>query len=421
MTASRILQSLLFTLLLCSGSFAADIPLPRVDEDIDPAKSFWKDHVHYPYPVHYARATDAQGISWEVAYMDEYAGPSREKSRVKTLILIHGRGTNAASWGELMQAALKNGLRVIALDIPHYGKSIPGNIDKPLTRSLEDVRGVFHHIIVKQLKVEKAVYLGHSLGGQIVFGYALRYPQNVERLIALAPGGLEEFNPSILFDRSLERDFTKWDEVWQKTSLLAREFARAPYTIEPDYYFKGDGRSFGYFYKDGAYPRFITEIRIRMITANEKEYRNYINTYVHEGYTVGIELQKDNPRNLNRRLAELKMPVLLIMGEIDPLYPMKSLTGNADIRLDMVKPFAERLGAAGNPPQIKIYAGAGHFPHTDNPEQFSRDVLTFSEGKNLTGLEDVARYPSSWTRRLGLQRTYNHLMQQLIWDCFSKI
>ena len=417
----RVLQYLLFSLALYAGSsIAVGTGLPSVDNDIDPAKSFWKDHVHYPFPVRYAKATDARNITWEVAYMDEYTGPQQHKTKAKTLILIHGRGTNAGTWGDIMQAALKNGLRVIALDIPHYGKSIPGNIDNPLTRSLEDVREIFHRIIVDQLKVEKATYLGHSLGGQIVFGYALRYPQNVERLIAMAPGGLEEFTPSMRFSPTLERDFAKWDEVWQKTGQLSREFARAPYTIEPDYYFRGDGRSFGYFYKDGTYPRFITDIRIKMISANEREYRNYINTYVHESYTVGIEVQKDNPLNLNRRLVELKMPVLLIMGEADPLYPVKSITGNSDIRLDMIKPFADRLRAAGNPPQIKVYAGAGHFPYTDNPEQFSKDVLAFVAGQNPTGLEDVAYYPSSWTRRIGLHRTYNNLMQKLIWDCFSK-
>jgi pimeloyl-ACP methyl ester carboxylesterase len=400
---------------------AANAAKPYVDDQIDPAKSFWAEYVHYPFPVKYAKAADGHGIVWEIAYMDEYDGPASQKDRAKTLVLIHGRGTNAGTWGDVMQAALRKGLRVIALDIPHYGKSIPRNVDKPLTRSLDDVRTAFHAVIADQLHVKKAVYLGHSLGGQIVFGYALKYPEAVERLIAVAPGGLEEFSPSVLFDPSLERDIERWDKVWQPTGLLDREFGRPPYTIEPDYYFNGDGRSLGYFFKDGVYPRFITDTRVKMIAANDKEYRNYITTYVHEGYTVGIELQKNDPHNLNKRLSELKMPILLLMGELDPFYPLKSLSGNSDVKLDMIKPFFDKLNAKGNPPQVKIYAGAGHFLFTDYPAQFESDVLAFVDGKSVSGREDVAAYRTTWLRALGIQKFVDNLLQELVWNCYSKI
>src|SRR3954463_16500684 len=40
---------------------------PAVDEP-DPAKSFWRDQVHYPFPVKYAKAADSRGVEWEIAY-----------------------------------------------------------------------------------------------------------------------------------------------------------------------------------------------------------------------------------------------------------------------------------------------------------------------------------------------------------------
>lgn len=419
---SLCVAALLPLLILVAGAcFATGTTKPYVDEQIDPARSFWTEYVHYPYPVHYARAADSQGITWQVAYMDEYAGAPADKAKARTLVLIHGRGTNAGTWCELMQSALARGLRVIALDIPHYGKSIPGNVDKPLTRSLDDVREVFHSVIVDQLQVKRATYLGHSLGGQVVFGYALKYPEAVERIIAVAPGGLEEYSASILFDRFYERDLSRWEKTWQPIGMLSREFSRAPYTIEPDYYFNGDGRNFGYFYKDGLVPRFITDIRIKMISANEKEYRNYITSYVHDAYTVGVEVRKDDPQNLNRRLAALKMPILLLMGERDPFFPLKNLSGNSDLKLDMIKPFFSRLSARSNPPQVKIYRGAGHFPFTDNLPEFSVDVFTFIDGKAVQGSEDVAAYRNTVLRAIGLQRFMNNLMQDLVWSCFSKI
>lgn len=393
--------------------------LPVVDQP-DPAKSFWRDQVHYPFPVKYAQASGRRGVAWEIAYMDEYAGPARQKAQARTLVLIHGRGTNAGTWGQLMQTALAHGMRVVALDIPHYGKSIPGNLDKPLARSLNDVRDAFYQLIVVRLKITKATYLGHSLGGQLVFGYALQHPDHVERIIAVAPGGLEEFTSTGLFNRAFEYDLDEWSRVWQGTGALAREFARRPETIELDYYFQGDGSSPGYFVKDGAYPRFITDIRTRMIAGNEREYRNYVTSYVREMYAVAIEVQATDPNNLNRRLEQLKMPVLLALGEKDPFFPVKVLSGNSDVRLDLVKPFYERLAHKGNAPQIKIYPETGHFPFIDAPEQFAADVLAFMNGKTLAGLENIGTYETTVLRRLGVQKKLTNFWNELVLDCVSR-
>jgi pimeloyl-ACP methyl ester carboxylesterase len=76
--------------------------------------------------------------------------------------------------------------------LPNYGKSIPGNLDKPITRSIQETSEVIHDLIVNQLGIPKAIYGGHSLGGQFVLGYALTYPEAVEGLILVAPAGLEE-------------------------------------------------------------------------------------------------------------------------------------------------------------------------------------------------------------------------------------
>ena len=51
--------------------------MPRVATDIDPKKSFWKDFVTYPFPVKYATAKDSTGTSWQIGYMDEYAGTDK--------------------------------------------------------------------------------------------------------------------------------------------------------------------------------------------------------------------------------------------------------------------------------------------------------------------------------------------------------
>jgi pimeloyl-ACP methyl ester carboxylesterase len=57
---------------------------------------------------------------------------------------------------------------------------------------MQHTREVIHDLVVNRLGIPKAVYGGHSLGGQWVLGYALTYPKAVERLILIAPAGLEE-------------------------------------------------------------------------------------------------------------------------------------------------------------------------------------------------------------------------------------
>ena len=160
----------------------------------DPAKSFWKDEMVSPFPVKYAKVKDRRGVEWEIGYFDEYCGKDKNPP---VLVVVHGKGAFAAHYGYLIKYAVERGYRVIAPDMPQWGMSGPGNLDKPMTRTLDDVRDAFHALIVGKLGVKKAFYHGHSLGGATVLGYALRYPDAVRGLILEGPAGLEEYPRNI--------------------------------------------------------------------------------------------------------------------------------------------------------------------------------------------------------------------------------
>ena len=50
---------------------------------------------------------------------------------------------------------------------------------------------------------------------------------------------------------------------------------------------------------------------------------------------------------------------------------------------------------AGNAPVIKFYAGAGHFIHTDVPDEYSQDVVRIVLRDSISGpVEDVSGYVS---------------------------
>ena len=110
---------------------------------------------------------------------------------------------------------------------------------------MQDLREVVYDLVVNQLKVKQASYLGHSLGGQVILGYALMYPDAVKSLVLEAPAGLEEYPREVLiapgkkaklFDASFARDFDKWKDTWGPTQILQGEIARSDQNVREFYY-----------------------------------------------------------------------------------------------------------------------------------------------------------------------------------------
>jgi homoserine O-acetyltransferase len=368
-----------------------DYRAPGVAENVDKTKSFWKDHVTYPYPVKYATAKDKRGAPWQIGYMDEYAGTDREP---KVLVVIHGKGAFGGHYGNIMQYALRSGLRVIVPDLPHYGMSGPGNLDKSPARTMQDMREVIYDLVVNQLGVNKAHYLGHSLGGQFVMGYALTWPDAVQGLALEAPSGLEEYPRDItiakdkkarLFDEAFGRDFDKWKQSWEQTGILKAEMGRSEPNIRDFFYFKKrdpetgvvSAAKSGYFFSDSEYARFHTEQRVGLTKGDPKELEQWCNVFIFDIYTIGAELQQDDPKNLYERLTEIKAPIFLAFGDKEPFIPTPAFNGLTDLGRDVITPFMSRMTNAGNRPMLKIYPETGHFIHTDNPVEYSADVVDF--------------------------------------------
>jgi homoserine O-acetyltransferase len=370
---------------------ARNYRVPGVAANIDPKKSFWKNYVTYPFPVKYATVKDSTGTSWQIGYMDEYAGADPNP---KVLVIIHGKGAFAGHYGNIIKLAVESGLRVIAPDLPHYGMSGPGNLDKSPARSLQDMRDVVHELVVNQLGVKQAFYLGHSLGGQVILGYALSWPDAVRGLILEAPAGLEEYPREVLiapgkmaklFDPPFAHDFDKWKQTWDQTGILTGEMTRSEQGIRDFYYFKkrdpetgAVSRSkSGYFMNDSEYARFHTEQRVGLTKGNPKELEQWANVFIYDIYGMVSELQKDDPKNLYRRLPQIKAPVFLAFGAKEPFIPGTVFNGLKDLAGDIIVPFTERMAEAGNRPIVKIYPDAGHFIHTDNPVEFASDAVDF--------------------------------------------
>jgi pimeloyl-ACP methyl ester carboxylesterase len=141
----------------------------------------------YPYPVqHYELKSQRQALA--MAYMD-IAPADATKANGKTIVLLHGKNFCGATWEGVIPALREAGYRVIVPDQIGFCKSSkPQGYQFSLHQLAANT-----HALLRQLKVEKPIILGHSMGGMLAMRYALMYPQDAGGLVLVNPIGLEDW------------------------------------------------------------------------------------------------------------------------------------------------------------------------------------------------------------------------------------
>jgi len=116
-------------------------------------------------------------------YLDIGEGP--------VVVWLHGSGPGASGYSNFKgnyPAFAAAGFRNIVLDLPGFGRSDkPADVQYNLDFFVTSLNG-----LLQKIGVTKCTLLGNSLGGAIALGQALAHPDTVERLILMAPGGVEE-------------------------------------------------------------------------------------------------------------------------------------------------------------------------------------------------------------------------------------
>ena len=228
-----------------------------------------------------------------------------------SLLLIHGAGGNRLHWPPGIRRM--PGWRVLALDLPGHGKS-PG----PGSHSIE----AYAEIVLDGLqtnKVEKAIPVGHSMGGAIALLLALEAPEKFAGLVLIGSGARLRVAPAIL-------------EASAQTSTFPQAVAAIMQSA----------------FSESAPARMVELARRRMLEVDP--------AVLHDDFTACDEF------DVMARLAEIRLPTLVLCGAEDQLTPLK---------------YSEFL-AANIPDAVLVrIAGAGHMAMLEQPQAVASALREF--------------------------------------------
>ncbi|MFL5802317.1 MAG: alpha/beta fold hydrolase [Roseiflexaceae bacterium] len=246
------------------------------------------------------------------------------------LVLLHGLGDEADTWRHVLPR-LAARRRVIAPDLPGFGRS-----DKPRRAYTTAFFARTIAALLAELGIARAELVGSSMGALVAQRLALARPALVERL-ALIGGGMaltpERVPPPVwlfLLPGMGELSYT----------ALRRSQDEAYATLRP------------YYHDLDALPEqdrtFLRErVWARVWSAGQRR------AFLSALRWLAID-QATRAATFRERLAQLRIPTLLIWGEHDVIAPR----ARAEALLELL-PDA----------RLRIIAGSGHLPQQERPDE----------------------------------------------------
>ncbi len=279
--------------------------------------------IDYGFPTKYVKVRNVN-----IAMIDE--GSSND-----VIILIHGLGSNAKGWIKNLPELVKN-FRVIAVDLPGYAKSDKGYFKYSLPFYAQVLTEMMN-----EMNIDKATFVGHSMGGQIAMITSLAYPESVEKLVLISPAGFEKFLPG--------------EGEWLRNAVTPEFVKDTPIrnidiNLRSNFYEMPDDASF-----------MVTE---RIQTRGAKDFDLYC-------YAVSKNVGAMIDAPVWDKLEEIKHPTLIMFGKNDALIPNPYL--HAGYTEDVAKYGAERIPDN----ELIMYEKTGHFVQFEKWEKVNQDIIEF--------------------------------------------
>lgn len=252
-----------------------------------------------------------------ISYISEGSG--------KPILFIHGLSGYKENWEFSIPFFSKN-YNAIAIDLPGFGNS-----DKPVTDYTIDFYSEVIKDFLEELRIEKTVLVGNSMGGQISLLFALKYPQKLEKLVLADAAGI---NP---------------------------EGAQNPLPLDP---------------KAMSQPKGLSPAIVKMIMrmlfykqseVSEKLVERAILDMKREDYPASFNALLSSASNifetdLTESIKDIIIPTLIVWGEKDRLLSQK-----------YAQIFNEKIKKS----KLALIGECGHVPMLEKPDEFNKAVDNF--------------------------------------------
>lgn len=249
----------------------------------------------------------------------------------RVLFFLHGLGGDVAAWDEIRMFFDYLGYSTIASDLRAHGfsghpKEKDGYRIEHMARDVKD--------ILKAEKIDTCVLIGHCFGGLVAYTFAEQFPDYLKGLVLISVGARQ---PYIL----------GYEPIKKATHMLVRTIA--PYGFRRHTSAHAD-------YSIGKYEHDFEPLGLFRVIRN-----NSLRSYLHltdEVFSFG-GLQAFQP---------LSIPTLLVSGEKDSVYPMRSIEAV----------YKQMKGS-----ELKYIEGANHPTVLNRPMEVSWTVQQFLQKINF--------------------------------------
>jgi 3-oxoadipate enol-lactonase len=236
------------------------------------------------------------------------------------IVFIHGGQMDRRMWDDQFDLFARH-FKVIRYDVRGYGKSSLPARGYSCTDDL--------YSLLKALHVNKAHFVGLSLGGRIAIDFALTHPEMVAGLVLVGPGlsGFQFSNDGgarywAVVEAARDKSYAEAAELWLKDPYMAPAMANS-----------------------------ALQSKLRKLASENGP-----------AWLMNPLLERDLKPPAVGRLAEIHAPTLIIVGDRD---------------VPDIQKIVEKLSTDISGAKKVVIRGAGHIVNMEKPDEFNRALFDF--------------------------------------------
>ncbi|MCF7791301.1 MAG: alpha/beta hydrolase [Victivallales bacterium] len=254
-----------------------------------------------------------------------YYDISYKSGNSEYLFLIPGLTSNSLAFSYIIPRLYRT-FNVISVDNRGVGRTIYGKMNFSIEDMAEDII-----MLMDYLEIERADFLGHSMGGYIAQVIAASYPHRIRKMVlSCSSTGLSVAGKKIL--QNLYNDRSSGKISFREFNRIILKYFTSPLIYEDD---------------------FMREAMLDFMDNNP--YKQLI-----DGFKSQVEACKNF--NMGNKLGRIKTETLVITGEIDSIATIDD---------------AIELNSGIEDSALKVLKGAGHLPYIEKTSEYVDTVLEF--------------------------------------------